>query len=97
MDTIKNGETRDQHLRNSNPCQVDLPNHGNPNRPRGIANRETEIRVVGSLILTFLHVVYDLCQTGQHVIREGLRLRVYEHDSQDKISERSDAPSIVST
>jgi hypothetical protein len=39
---------------------VDLPNHGNPDRPRGIANRETEIRVVGSLVLTFLHMVYDL-------------------------------------
>jgi hypothetical protein len=53
----------DQHLRKraTVPREVDLPNHGNSDRPWGIADRETEIRVVGSLVLTFLHVVYDLC------------------------------------
>jgi hypothetical protein len=37
------------------------PDHGNPNRPRRIADREAEIRVIGSLVLTLLHVVYNLC------------------------------------
>ena len=50
--------------------KVDLPNHGNSNRPRCIADRQTEIRIIRSLVLAFLHMMYDLCQTGQHVIRE---------------------------
>ena len=51
-----------------------LPNHGNSNRPRCITNGEAEIRIIGSLILTLLHMVYDLCQTGQHVVRKRLML-----------------------
>jgi hypothetical protein len=60
------------------PCQGveenNLPNHRNSNRPRRIANRETEIRIIGSLVLTLLHMVYDLCQTRQHIVRKGLKL-----------------------
>jgi hypothetical protein len=82
VDTGQDGEgDTDQRLRKTAPVRVkgegeesNAPNHRNSNRPRRIANRETEIRVIGSLVLTLLHVVYDLCQTCQHVVREGLKL-----------------------
>src|SRR6266852_6885907 len=68
---------------------VDLPNHSNSNWPRGIADRQTEIRIVRSLVLTLLHMMYDLCQTVQHVIREGLRLLLSEHGRENKIPKRT--------
>lgn len=68
--------------------KVYLPNHGNSNWPRGIADRQTEISIVRSLVLTLLHMVYDLCQTVQHVIREGLMFTaVLEHGREEQNSE----------
>jgi hypothetical protein len=76
MDTAGRGVNADQDFSEKlHPFQwkSNLPNHGNSNRPRCIANRETEIRVIGSLVLTLLHIMYNLCQTCQHVIRKGLK------------------------
>jgi hypothetical protein len=37
-----------------------LPNHGHTDRPCSIADAESEIRIVGPLVFSLLHVVYDL-------------------------------------
>jgi hypothetical protein len=68
---------------------VDLPNHGDSNWPRGIADRQTEIGIIRSLVLALLHIMYDLRQTRQHDIREGLRLLLSEHGRENKIPKRS--------
>ena len=51
----------------------DLPDHGDTNRPWRISYREAEVRVVGPLILSFLHIMDDLGDSGKHVGREVLR------------------------
>jgi len=67
-------QTGDQWLRKCTRAKRvhNLPNHSYPNRPRRIPDREAEIRVIGALVLTLLHMVDNLCHTWQHVIRKGL-------------------------
>lgn len=48
---------------------IHAPNHCDTYRPRSIADRQTEIGIVGFLVLTLLHVVDNLCNTSKHVGR----------------------------
>jgi hypothetical protein len=66
------------------PGEVDLPDHGNSYRPRRIADRKAEIRIIRSLVLTLLHIVYNFCKTWQHVIREGLNLPKLKYSGKTK-------------
>lgn len=48
------------------------PNHRHTNGPRRIAYTKAQVRVVRSLILALLHVMYNFRQTFEHVGRERL-------------------------
>lgn len=48
------------------------PNHGYPDGPRCVSNTETQVRVVGALVLARLHVVHDFRQPGKYVRRKIL-------------------------
>lgn len=47
--------------------------HGDPDRPGGVADTKPEVGVVGGLIFALLHVVHDFGEVFQDVVFEGLR------------------------
>ena len=71
MDTGGTISNRTKLYPGSGECN--LPNHRDPDWPRRIPDGKTEIRVVGSLVLSLLHVMHDLCQTWEHVVRKRLK------------------------
>ncbi len=46
---------------------LNLPNHSNTNRPRCIADRQTQLGDIGPLVLSFLHVMHNFSHTSKHV------------------------------
>ncbi len=87
---LRNNQRSKQLYRASYP-----PNHCNPDRPRRIPDGKTEIRVVGALVLTLLHVVYDLCQTCQHVVRQRLCFTSVRKTSRRQETKKAHALVIV--
>ena len=44
-----------------------IPNHGHTYGPWRVAYGQSEIRIVGLLVLTFLHVMDNLSYASQHI------------------------------
>lgn len=55
--------------RHGMPIREDAPDHGDTDRPGSVADRQAKVRVVGSLVLPYLHVVHDLTKTAEDIRR----------------------------
>lgn len=58
--------------RDDNPKR-NLPNHSDTNGPGRISNGESKVGIIGALVFSFLHIMHNLSNTGQHVGRERLQ------------------------
>lgn len=73
----------------------DSPDHRDSDRPSSGSDTESKVAIVGSLVLSRLHVVNDLGETTEHVGREVLEFARKEKgngsQAPDSCSRRRDA------